>query len=338
MLAGAYNAAKKGWQTGSGLIKGEFGNTVLPITSAGRGYYSDLKSQGVTPLGTPMQFVGAVGAKLLTDLGTDGTRNQYWRYNHPSPVTQTVYEKVAGAGLSGYSQPQKAAIALGAIGLPVGASLGTFDITNLGELGRPKGFAQSYAEVGSEDRRETGQVVPELVDRFALGRQGRPLKFETAKQDIPDLTKERYTNYQKFLYNDKGPLGIGVIKGTMENLQGEPEVRLAGFPVGLQAVGAALGGTAAVRAATAGNLKKETIGGQEVKRMAQRMPARKVAAMGLGGALAGGMAGKLINMAIAQGARKDLPSTYEYSNQHTQALNNMLAEGQINEQQYQAML
>ena len=79
------------------------------------------------------------------------------------------------------------------------------------------------------------------------------------QEDIPDLTKERYTNYQKFLYNEKGPLGIGVIKGTMENLQGEPEVRLAGFPVGLQAVGAALGGTAGVRAATAGNVTPDKI-------------------------------------------------------------------------------
>ena len=46
--------------------------------------------------------------------------------------------------------------------------------------------------------------------------------------------------------------------------------------------------------------------------MGQRMPARKVALAGAAGALAGGLAGKLINMAIAQGARKDLPSTQEY--------------------------
>ena len=54
------------------------------------------------------------------------------------------------------------------------------------------------------------------------------------------------------------------------------------FPVGLQAVGAALGGTAGVRAATAGNVQVDKIGGQEVRRMGQKMPARKVAAMGLG--------------------------------------------------------
>jgi hypothetical protein len=114
--------------------------------------------------------------------------------------------------LLNYTPTQRAAISLAGVGVPVGASLGTFDITNIGELGRPKGFAQTYAEQGSEDRRQTGQVAPELLDRFVLGRQGRPLKFETAKEDIPDLTKQRYANYMNFLYNEKGPLGVGVVK------------------------------------------------------------------------------------------------------------------------------
>jgi hypothetical protein len=52
-----------------------------------------------------------------------------------------------------------------------------------------------------------------------------------------------------FLYNEKGPLGVGVVKGTMENLQGEPEVRIVGFPVGLQAAGALAGGALATGAA-----------------------------------------------------------------------------------------
>ena len=211
---------KKAGKRAQVLGKGEFGNTVLPITSAGRGYYSDLKGQGVTPLGTPMQFVGAVGAKLLTDLGTDGTRNQYWRYNHPSPVTQTVYEKVAGAGLSGYSTATKSCYCIRCYWIyPLVHPLVHLILQTLENLARPKGFAQSYAEqLVQKIVVKLDKLHQSLIDRFALGRQGRPLKFETAKEDIPDLTKERYTNYQKFLYNEKGPLGIGVIKGTMENL------------------------------------------------------------------------------------------------------------------------
>jgi hypothetical protein len=53
---------------------------------------------------------------------------------------------------------------------------------------RPKGYAQKYSEVGSEDRRETSQPGQELFERFFMGRTGQPLKYETAKQDIPDLT------------------------------------------------------------------------------------------------------------------------------------------------------
>ena len=309
-----WDAMQAGWQKAASAMqnRGDYGHSILPATSKSRQFYADLKNAGVTRE-KPAELAGALGARLLTDLGTDGTRNLYWRFNHPSQVTQALYEKTVGnQNLNKYTQPQKAAIALGAIGVPVGASLGTFDITNLGELGRPKGFAQTYSEVGAEDRRETGQIVPELIDRFALGRQGRPLKFETAQQDIPDLTKERYTNYQKFLYNDKGPLGIGVIKGTMENLQGEPELRLAGFPVGLQAAGAALGGTLGVKAATSGNTIQEKKGKQTISRPGAVMPARKVVAMGAAGALAGGLTGKLINMSIARAARKDLPTTREY--------------------------
>ena len=32
------------------------------------------------------------------------------------------------------------------------ATMGTMDLTNLGELGRPKGFAQGHTELGAEDR------------------------------------------------------------------------------------------------------------------------------------------------------------------------------------------
>ena len=36
------------------------------------------------------------------------------------------------------------------------------------------------------------------------------------------------------MYNDRGVLGLGVLKGTMENLEGKPELLVAGFPVGLE--------------------------------------------------------------------------------------------------------
>ena len=77
--------------------------------------------------------------------------------------------------------PLDKAILGGAIGAPVAASLGIFDVTNPGELFRPKGYAQSYAEKGSQDRRKTAEPGMEIFERFFLGRRGRPLKYETAK-------------------------------------------------------------------------------------------------------------------------------------------------------------
>jgi hypothetical protein len=111
------------------------------------------------------------------------------------------------------------------VGIPVAATLGVADYTNLGELGRAKGFQQNYSALGSEDRRETSNPVGEVIDRFALGRRGKPLKFATAQEDIPDLTKERYANYMNMLYSDKTS---GIAPGAVIAGAGTAAALLAG--------------------------------------------------------------------------------------------------------------
>ena len=288
----------RGWEEAVQLMgTTDRGHTVLPVTSSARQFYSDLGKKGIG-VQTPVQLAGAVGARLLTDVGSESTRRLYWQYNHPMAIADKAAEQIIGSKLQEYSPTKRAAINLATVGIPVSASLGTYDITNLGELGRPKGFAQSYAELGSEDRRETAQPAQEFLERFFLGRQGKPLKFETAQQEIPDLTKERYSKYMGYLYQDKGPIGLGLVKGTMENLQGEPELRVVGFPIGLQAVGALAGGATAAGTAL---------------RASKDLPkARMVAGVGLGGALAGAALGKLANQIIASSGNKRLPTTEEY--------------------------
>ena len=151
----------KGWQTAvSQMGTKDRGHSVLPVTKEARDFYRGLGKQGVTTE-TPVQLAGAVGARLLTDVGQDATRHLYWRYNHPMAIADKVAEQALGDRLLNYTPTQRAAVSLAAVGVPVSASLGTFDATNIGELGRPKGFAQSYAEQGSEDRRQTGQVAPD---------------------------------------------------------------------------------------------------------------------------------------------------------------------------------
>jgi hypothetical protein len=253
--------------------------------------------QITAPLTTPAEFIGAYAARLLTDVGTDSTRQFYWRYNHPMALAEKAIEQVVPQLADIESPTKRAAITLG-ISAPVAASLGTFDITNPQELFRPKGYAQSYAEKGAEDRRVTAEPGMEIFDRFFLGRRGQPLKYETAKQDIPDLTPERYKKALQSQYQDRGLLGLGLVKGTTENIQGYPEVRIVGFPVGLQAAGALAGGTVAARQAL----------------QQPGLSTRGKAGITLAGSLAGAMLGNLTNKAIAsaQNSPEKLPSTLEY--------------------------
>lgn len=308
---------------GKGNRQRRYSHSVIPGLDGG--YYQALGERGVG-VQTPAELAGAVGARFLTDVGDDATRHVYWRYNHPMAIGDKIAEQIVGDNIYNYNSAQRAAIKLGGLGVPMVATMGTMDLTNLGELSRPKGFAQGHTELGAEDRRQTNNPLMESFDRYFLGRRGRPLKYETAKEDIPDLTKQRYANYMNTLYNDRGVLGLGVLKGTMENLEGKPELLVAGFPVGLETAGALAGGAGAIRAATnpttvrtpiATDPPKNVVPGSRKKVSGgmsyQVMPsARKVLGYGAAGAAAGIIAGKMANSLIAASARKDLPTTDEY--------------------------
>ena len=312
---------KEGYKTANLIMEGSGDqlHTVLPyITPGARRFYRYLKEgvpQGtdqlkgkqlpptasISPLQTPVKFAGAVGARLLTDLGDDATRHLYWRHNHPMAIADRISDQVIGDRLhkAGYNPTQRAGITLAGIGIPTSASLGVWDITNPGEQFRPKGYAQNYADVGSQDRRRTGQPGLEFVERMVLGRRGRPLKYETAKQDLPNLSRGEYSDFVRDYWQNKGLTGLGLVKGTMRNIEGYPEARIIGFPVGLQAAGALAGGAVAIRQAatpSTGVIPK----------------ARTVMGRGAAGALAGGVAGKLTNMALAAAGRPKYPSTMEY--------------------------
>jgi len=293
---------KQGFRTADVLQRRDYAET----TQQG-GYYGEslldpkfkrsLAGAGVTARQTPAQFAGAYTNRLLIDLANDGTRTHWWRWNHPLAIAQKLVE--VGVDPSVVQSPSARALTTLGIAAPAVAAAGAYDITNLGELGRPKGFAQSYAGLGSDDRRKTEQPGQELFERFFLSRTGRPLKYETAKKDIPDLTPQRYGNYMKFLYQDKGLLDLGVVKGTMENLQGVPEVRMLGYPVTLPTV-----------AGFAGRPVSATIAGRTGKTPAQR--AVRAIAGGLAGSAGGVGLGNVVNQQIAAANRPKLPTTQQY--------------------------
>jgi hypothetical protein len=261
------------------------------------GFKQAIKAKGISARETPEQFLGAYTSRLLIDVGNDGTRTYWWRWNHPLAIAQ----RVAEVGVKEIDTPTGRAVAGLAIASPAIAAAGTYDITNPEEHFRPEGYAQSYSPKGAEDRRKTGQPAQELFERFFLGRTGDPLKYATAKQEIPTLTPERYANYLNFIYQDKGLLGLGIVKGTAENLQGYPEARMLGFPVNIPMAGGFLAGTAgaklAASTAAAGTPKQRAIRG---------------VIGGLAGSLMGITAGNITNEIIASANRPRLPTITEY--------------------------
>lgn len=258
-------------------------------------FKKDIKKEGVTIRQTPAQAAGAYTSRALVDAANDGTRTYWWRWNHPLAIAQRVVE----TGLGKIESPTAKAAAGLAIAVPAIAAAGSYDITNPEEQFRPEGYAQTYSPKGAEDRRQTGQPVQELFERFFLGRTGDPLKYATAKEEIPSLTPERYGNYLNYLYQDKGLLGLGIVKGTMENLQGYPEARMLGFPVNLPMAGGFIAGTTGAKLASATGATS-------------RQRAVRGILGGLAGSLGGVLTGNVANEIIAQGNRPRLPTTAEY--------------------------
>ena len=272
-------------------------------------FKESLLKRGVSARQTPAQFVGAYTSRLIVDAANDGSRTYWWRYNHPLAVAQKGVEY----GVNPIKSTTARSLAAIGIAAPAVAASGTYDLLNPGELFRPKGYAQKYSEVGSEDRRETSQPGQELVERFFMQRTGEPLKYETAKQDIPDLTPKRYANYQNFLYNEKGLLDLGIIKGTGENLQGVPEVRALGFPVTIPMAAGFTAGSIAARQAMVQSRTQTPTG----KTVTNFYPGRERAIRGMVGGTVGSLAGvvfgNMLNAAIATANRPQLSPVSEYT-------------------------
>lgn len=287
------NKLKQGYQAAERLMK-ESDSYNLSIGSPT--FKKRLEQEGVTLRKTPQEFVGAYSARLLADITNDGTRMLWWRYNHPEAIKQTVARTTLGKEAERELGPVKTGLVLAAALAPSAALTGSYDITNIGQQFRPEGFAQRYAEEGSEDRRESSQPGLELFERMFLGRSGGPLKYETAKAEIPSLTPERYGNYMRSFYQDPGLLGV--LKATPENLQGYPEARLLGFPVTIPSATAAAGGIAGMAVGA-------RIGGPKGR-------ARRTVATALAGSLGGALTGNVINETIAAANRPKLPTIGEY--------------------------
>lgn len=279
----------------------------------------EVQKANITLKETPAEFLGAYATRLVGDVATNASRGKYWQFNHPAAIADRLLQKTIDPenALGPYG---RAAIGFTAL-QPAFALTGAYDLTNISELGRPEGYKQN--EPNPDDPTKSVAPGTELFQRFFQGRQGRPLAYEKAKEEIPSLTPQRYANYMNFLYNDPGLVGdltLGTVKVTGENLQGVPEARILGYPINIQSSLALAGGLAGGRLGiTTG---RETITQpsllQEKSAKSYYYPNKtkavlRGAAGALAGSAAGAIAGQLVNQAIAAaGNRMQMPTQEEY--------------------------
>ena len=219
-----------------------------------------------------------VAGRLAHDVLTDGSRMPYWALNHPLAITGVVGQEISDrAGLSpNYDVLRKelearnetatrAAIdaefarrngfyhagegsgpplTLARYAIPALATAvmtqasGNTDYLNLLGGGRTPGFQAVLPVEG--DPTQTENPLLELGARYMFGRTGRVLPWEEFTAERPEVSYDDYKSYAAYQF-DKGPLGIGLIRATNRNLDGEPEVQAMGFRVPFSAATAAAG-------------------------------------------------------------------------------------------------
>ena len=220
-----------------------------------------------------------VAGRVAHDVMSDGSRIPYWFLNHPLAMAGVASGYAAqGAGLTPDYAIEKAALqakgipdsqqlideihakrlglahrgvaggespsglARGIVPLIAGTAMvaasGNHDLLNLAQGGRSPGYQAVLPQEG--DYRETSSVAGELLSRYIVGRTGRLLPWEEFTVERPDVPREDYDAARRLQF-DKGPLGIGLIKGTSRNINGEPEVTMMGFRVPMGAAAAAVG-------------------------------------------------------------------------------------------------
>ena len=240
-----------------------------------RGYNEVFEKKGLG-LGEKAAYVGG---RVMHDVLTDGSRLPYWAFNHPLAITGAIGEEVGTqAGLSpNYAALKKemgdaatgreaidiefarrngyyhsgegtgAPLALARYAIPALATaavtLGSDNTNYLNPLngGRTAGF-QSILPVEGDTTTSSNPIL-ELGARYLFGRTGRVLPWEEFHAERPDVSFDDYNRYAAYQF-DKGPLGLGLVKGTSRNLDGEPEAAMMGFRVPLSAAAAGAGAMA----------------------------------------------------------------------------------------------
>lgn len=300
-----------------------------------RGYGEVLKNGNLGPGAKAGYAVGRAAHDLLTD----GSRVPYWALNHPLAITGVLGEVAAqAAGLSPdynvlrkeleekgesisrqkideefakrhgfYHNGEGRGIPLTAarFALPAMATgaltqlAGNTNYLNLLGGGRLAGYAPVLPSDGDPTQSENPAL--ELAARYVFGRTGRLLPWEQFHAERPDIPYSDYAAAAAHQF-DKGLLGIGLLRGTTRNLEGEPEATMMGFRVPFSA---ATGAAGLLAGGVLGAKQADSLIGDEWRRRAPIVGGsflnesgnRRLLGATIGGVL-GAIAGKLGGVAV----------------------------------------
>jgi hypothetical protein len=311
--------------------------TALTKDSAVRldGYGPVFKNKDV-PLESKAAYVAG---RLAHDVLTDGTRVVWWALNHPLAVTGLFGDEVAiradlspnydverqameargeaatraaidaefakreGFSHAGEGSGPPLTLARHAIPALATAAMtqfsGNTNYLNILGGGRTPGFQAVLPSEG--DPTQSENPLLELGARYIFGRTGRVLPWEQFTQERPEVSYDDYQNYAAYQF-DKGPGGLGLIRGTTRNLEGEPELQMMGFRVPFSAATAAAGSMLGgyLGATQADNVINAQL--QERFNLQARGP-RRLAGAAIGsvlGAIGGKVTGSLSNDLVIQ--------------------------------------
>jgi hypothetical protein len=205
--------------------------------------------------------IGYTAGRVTGDWGGDGSRAVWWRYNNLGAIANEAAKK-AGEKWAGLSPADKrSAMLLGTIPtLSLVSTSGNFDVSNLGELGREKGYAAVFPD--EDDPTKSTNPVGELAARYVLGQRGSILPVQKFLEERPEMTALDHRQIREF-QRDKGLGGVGVLSGTMDGSRNNPEIKFLGFNAPLDALGA----TALATVGTIGYLRGKKMLGDKLNQM-----------------------------------------------------------------------
>jgi hypothetical protein len=202
----------------------------------------------------------AAAAGTINDLLTDQTRREWWHYTNVPRMAGDIGRAMGrDLGMSG-----TLAGALVGIGVPLvnqTVSGGGFGYVKEGF--RPKGY-KSLAPASLEEDPTGRTPISAPVDatlRFLTGRPGDVLPYHLYKEERPDILPSQYQRYRSYLQKKNKPgkyvtidpetgtfvTAQGIVRGSVEGLAGDPEIRLMGRPVTASAVAGIGAGYAAMK-------------------------------------------------------------------------------------------